>query len=110
VAVWLAVLVLGVLLYTATVFGTIRSYGGGRVPRLGFWPEDAPWWAWAVLAAGIAVMIVASTQLAGPAMGDFGYLLLLLPCVLVSWAAQMAIIRTHNWRLDRSRQAPAPRD
>jgi hypothetical protein len=108
-ALWWAMLGVGVLVYTATAFGTIRAYGSEPVPRLGFWPDFSthrpPWWTWLVLTGGIALMAAATSHLATEYTATLRYWLLLIVAAAVSWVLQIALVRAHNRRVGTS-QAP----
>lgn len=105
-ALWWAMLGVGVLAYTATAFGTIRAYGSEPVPRLGFWPDFSthrpPWWTWAALFGGIALMAAATSHLAPRNTATLRYWLYFLVAAAVSWVVQSALIRAHNRHVGES--------
>ena len=101
---WWALLIVGVLLYTGSTFGTTAAFRNERVPRLGWFPtrdgRQLPAWAWASFALGIACMLTASARLAGYG-GSPPYLAFFLVAVVVSWLLSMAVVYLHNRRISR---------
>jgi uncharacterized membrane protein YhaH (DUF805 family) len=105
VTLWWIVLVAGVVVYSASTYGTTLAYGAEQVPRHGFSPDfrshRAPWWTWILLTVGIMLMVLASMALTGSSGSPWTYLIVFLPCVAISWLAQAAIIQRHNRRVAR---------
>ena len=99
------VLVAGVVLYSTSAAGVAVAYGNERVPRGGFWLDlrthRAPWWTWVLFTVGTSLMIFGSMGLAGTPENPWRYLLVVLPCLTVSWLVQAAIFGRHNRRVAR---------
>lgn len=97
---WWALLVLGVVLYSASIGGTIAAYGSERIPRLGFWPDTRahkkPWWSYLALSAGIFLLTFTTGHLAS--WDDWTGPLLLLGSALVGLLIQISVVAIHNRR------------
>jgi hypothetical protein len=98
VALYWALLALGVVSWSAAGLVTIRAYGSERVPRLGSWPSGSrrrPRWAWLPF-GGIFLMSFASGRLA--TRDDWSFIALFAGAILVSSAIQVGMIAAHNRR------------